>query len=120
MFNFLFGKKKQAKSFSADEQAGRLRKLSPSSALVSIKKADNEDESDPLGKAFFLRQDRKLFTQGRYIYITTPENLKSNKSQLGKKTVILQFFCQRIPYKIYCRGLRAFPPAGQGCRIPRF
>ena len=65
MFEFLFGKKKQTKAFDPLQQVGRMLKLSPSSALVSIKPSNDSAESEPLGKAFFLRQDRKLFVQGR-------------------------------------------------------
>ena len=59
---------------------------------------------EDLGKAFFLRRDKKIYSDGDSIYLTTPENLKIAKNQnLNSKTVSLQFFHRRVPHTMDCR-----------------
>ena len=104
MFNFLTRKKKQTRSFSPQQEIARLTELSPPSALVSLSKDGQKSENDELGKAFFLRRDKKLYSEGDHIYITTPDNLKISRDQnLSSQNVSLQFFNRRVPYRIECR-----------------
>ena len=63
MFDFLKGRKKQSGSFSVRQQIQKLAYLSPPSALVAIIKDEN-DEPEEMGKAFFLRREKKLYSGG--------------------------------------------------------
>ena len=105
MFNFLTRKKKQEKVFSAREEIDRLTELSPPSAVVTLLKGSSKnDEGEEVGKAFFLRRDKKLYTEGAHLYITTPDNLKIAKDQnLGSQRVSLHFFNRRVPYRMDCQ-----------------
>ena len=63
MFDFLKGRKKQSGSFSVRQEIQKLTDLSPPSALVSIIK-NKGDEPEEMGKAFFLRREKKLYSVG--------------------------------------------------------
>jgi hypothetical protein len=60
---------------------------------------------EDLGKAFFLRRDKKLYTEGSNLYITAPDNLKSVESDqaLANKTIKLQFSSRRVPHRMECK-----------------
>ena len=58
MFEFL-RKKKQQKVFDPNKQVIHLTQLGPPSALVYLS-TDKNAEPENLGKAFFLRQDKRL------------------------------------------------------------
>ena len=107
MFDFFTRKKNKGKIFSPRKQIDNLTELSPPSALIYLHK-DNADLEE-LGKAFFLRRDKKLYCEGSSLYLTTPDNLKIAKDQnLNSKTVSLQFFHRRIPYRLDCRVIGRF------------
>jgi hypothetical protein len=77
--------------------------------LVYLSESDQATEPENLGQAFFLRQDKKLYTEGQNIYITTPENLKIVKNQkYDSKHMTLQFFHRRVPHKVDCHILGRF------------
>ena len=102
MFNFLTRRKKQTGTFSPRQEIVRLTELSPPSTLVTTD--GQKDKGEVLGKAFFLRRDKKLYSEGDHIYITTPDNLKIARDQnLSSKKVSLQFFNRRVPYRIDCQ-----------------
>ena len=63
MFDFLKGRKKQSGSFSVRQEIQKLTDLSPPSALVSIIK-NKGDEPEEMGKAFFFRREKKLYSGG--------------------------------------------------------
>ena len=102
MFEFL-RRKKQGVSFSPKEQLSKLAEMSPPSTIVFLQKGDDPSELDNLGKAFFLRREKRLYSEGKHLYLTTPENLKIARDQSinGKKTV-LHFFHQRVPHTLEC------------------
>jgi hypothetical protein len=70
-----------------------------------------------MGKAFFLRKDKKLYTEGSHLYLTTPDGVKISKDQnLNAKNVLLQFFHRRVPHKMDCRivgRFRLLPEVGE-------
>lgn len=105
MFNFLTRKKKQDRVFNPRQEIDRLTELSPPSALVTLMKGSSKsDEGEDVGKAFFLRRDKKLYTEGNHLYITTPDNLKiARDHNLSSQRVSLQFFNRRIPYRMECQ-----------------
>lgn len=106
MFDF-FRKKNKGKTFDPKKQVDSLAELSPPSALVYLSKDNAEDEE--LGKAFFLRRDKKLYSEGINLYLTTPDNLKIAKDQnLNTKMVSLQFFHRRVPHRLACRVIGRF------------
>lgn len=109
MFNFFFGKKKQGgKGFDPKAEIERLVEFSPPSALVYLLKSSGEGVEE-LGKAFFLRRDKKLYFEGTHIYSTTPENLKIATDQnLSSRNVSLFFFYRRVPHRIDCRVVGRF------------
>ena len=73
MFNFLT-RKKQHNGFAPEQEIERLLELSPFSALVTLLKSSSQEaEREYLGKAFFLRRDRTIYTEGNHLYITTPD-----------------------------------------------
>lgn len=111
MFDFFSRKKKQSKSFDPRAEIAQLGQLSPPSTLVYLPKpGDNDEEPDDLGKAFFLRRDKKIYAEGSNIYITSPDNLKSTStdSSMANKTVMLQFFSRRVPHRMECRIIGRF------------
>ena len=103
MFDFLKGRKKQSGSFNVRQEIQKLTDLSPPSALVAIVK-NKGDEPEEMGKAFFLRREKKLYSEGTSLYLTTPDNLKKAKDQnLTNRNVVLQFMNRRIPYELQCK-----------------
>jgi len=109
MFDFLTRRKKQASTFSPLQEIHKLVELSPPSALVSMSKDKDESQSEELGKAFFLRRDKKLYTEGSHLYLTTPDNLKIAKDQnLTSQKVFVQFMNRRIPYRLECKIIGRF------------
>lgn len=111
MFDFFSRKKKQTKAFDARVEIAQLSQLGPPSALVYLPKpGSSDDEPEDLGKAFFLRRDKKIYSEGSNIYITAPDNLKgtSADSALSNKTVMLQFFTRRVPHRMECRIIGRF------------
>ena len=103
MFDIFRRRKKKGTEFSPRQQLERLAELSPPSTLVNLKDPGKDGIGD-LGKAFFLRRDKKIYSDGDSIYLTTPENLKIAKDQnLNSKTVSLQFFHRRVPHTMDCR-----------------
>ena len=102
MFDFFSRKKNKGKTFDPKKQVDSLTELSPPSGLVYLSKDNAEDEE--LGKVFFLRRDKKLYSEGANLYLTTPDNLKIAKDQnLNTKMVSLQFFHRRVPHRLACR-----------------
>ena len=63
MFDFLKGLTKQSGSFSVRQEIQKLTDLSPPSALVSII-TNHGDKPEEMGKAFFLRRGKKLYSGG--------------------------------------------------------
>ena len=107
MFDF-FRKKKQSASFSPRQEIERLTELSPPSTLIALVTKGVEEPED-MGKAFFLRKDKKLYTEGSHLYLTTPDGVKISKDQnLNAKNVLLQFFHRRVPHKMDCRIIGRF------------
>jgi hypothetical protein len=110
MFGF-FRRGKQTKGFDPKQEIVRLSEFSPPSALVYLQKSGKQTGGEPeeLGKAFFLRRDKKLYSDGNNIYITTPDNIKISRDQnLHAQDVTLQFFHRRIPHRIECRIVGRF------------
>jgi hypothetical protein len=104
MFDFLTRRKKQTSTFNPRQEIDRLAELSPPSALVSLIKDRESGELEDLGKAFFLRREKKLYSEGEHLYLTTPDNLKIAKDQnLTSRNVSLQFMNRRVPYTLQCR-----------------
>ena len=86
----VFRKKKQSASFSPRQEIERLTELSPPSTLIALVKKGVEEPED-MGKAFFLRKDKKLYTEGSHLYLTTPDGVKISKDQnVNAKNVLLQ------------------------------
>ena len=111
MFDFFSRKKKGARSFDPAVEIASLSALSPPSTLVYMAKPGvDDDDLEDLGKAFFLRRDKKLYTEGSNLYITAPDNLKSVKSDqaLANKTIKLQFFSRRVPHRMECKVVGRF------------
>ncbi|MFH1570627.1 MAG: hypothetical protein ABIL09_21735, partial [Gemmatimonadota bacterium] len=111
MFDFFSRKKKQSRSFDPRAEIAQLAQLSPPSTLVYLPKPGNSDEDpEDLGKAFFLRRDKKIYAEGANIYITSPDNMKSTSTDqaLSNKTVTLQFFSRRVPHRMDCRIVGRF------------
>ena len=107
MFDFLFKKKNQEKAFNPKGAITTLSGLSPPSTLVYLPKPGKEDEEpDDLGKAFFLRRDKKLYTEGNNLYITSPDNVKG--STINNKVVKLQFSHRRVPHRMEARVVGRF------------
>lgn len=107
MFDFLFKKKNQEKAFNPKGAITTLSGLSPPSTLVYLPKPGKEDEEpDDLGKAFFLRRDKKLYTDGNNLYITSPDNVKG--STINNKVVKLQFSHRRVPHRMEARVVGRF------------
>ncbi len=98
----IFRKKKRKIQFDTNQQLDRLAELSPPSTLVNLIK--NNGNIENLGRAFFLRREKKIYSDGKNIYLTTPENLKISKNQnLNSQIVSLQFFSRRVPHTMNCR-----------------
>ena len=92
----IFRKKKRKIQFDTNQQLDRLAELSPPSTLVNLIK--NNGNIENLGRAFFLRREKKIYSDGKNIYLTTPENLKISKNQnLNSQIVSLQFFPAAYP-----------------------
>ena len=57
-----------------------------------------------MGKSFFLRREKQLYSERSNFYLTTPDNLKIAKDQnLTNRIVVLQFMNRRIPYRLVCK-----------------
>ena len=57
-----------------------------------------------MGKSFFLRREKKLYSESGNFNLTTPDNLKIAKDQkLTNRIVALQFMNRRIPYRLECK-----------------
>lgn len=110
MFDFLSRKKKKGPAFDPRVEISQLSQMSPPSTLVYMPKAGDEADPDDLGKAFFLRRDKKIYSEGANIYITSPDNLKSSSTDnaLNNKVVKLQFFSRRVPHSMECRVIGRF------------
>ena len=99
----IFRRKKRDTEFNVRLQLERLAELSPPSTLANLM-GPNKEIIEDLGKAFFLRRDKKIYSDGDSIYLTTPENLKISSNQnLNAKNVSLQFFHRRVPHTMNCR-----------------
>ena len=85
IFDALFGRKKKGPSFDPRVEISQLSAMSPPSTLVYLPTpgADPEDDPEDLGKSFFLRRDKKIYSEGANIYITSPDNLKSANSEIS-------------------------------------
>ena len=81
MFDFLTGRKKQGPGFKPQQEVTKLVELSPPSALLFLADDKSKDLNEALGKAFFLRKEKKLYTENSHLYLTTPDNLKIAKDQ---------------------------------------
>ena len=112
VFDFFKKNKKQTgKGFDPRVEIATLGGLSPPSTLVYLPAPGKSDEEpEELGKAFFLRRDKKLYNEGTSIYITAPDNMKSTSSEqaLSNKVVKLQFFSRRVPHRMECRIIGRF------------
>jgi hypothetical protein len=110
MFSFLSRKKNQERAFDPRQEVERLIEISPPSAVVTLMQQDGRHgANEDLGRAFFLRRDKKLYTEGTCIYITSPDNLKIARDQgLNSRVISLQFFNRRVPYKLECRVVGRF------------
>ncbi|MFP6644058.1 MAG: hypothetical protein VCF24_10950 [Candidatus Latescibacterota bacterium] len=112
IFDALFGRKKKGPSFDARAEISQLAAMSPPSTLVYLPTpgADPDDEPEDLGKSFFLRRDKKIYSEGANIYITSPDNLESSNSEsaLNNRVVKLQFFSRRVPHNLECRVIGRF------------
>ena len=112
VFDFLKKNKKSVKSFDPRVEIATLGNLSPPSALVYLPKPGKVEDDDPeeLGKAFFLRRDKKLYSEGLHLYMTAPDNMKSASSDnaLANRIVKLQFFSRRVPHRMECRIIGRF------------
>ncbi len=109
MFAFLTGRKKREATFKPQQEVNKLVELSPTSALLFLLNDEINDQNEPLGKAFFLRIEKKLYTQRNHLYMTNPDNLKIAKDQsLTLKHVSLQFMNKRVPYRLDCKIVGRF------------
>lgn len=111
IFDALFGRKKKGPAFDPRVEIAQLAQMSPPSTLVYLPvPGDDEAEPDDLGKSFFLRRDKKIYSEGQNIYITSPDNLKSSSSDntLNNKVIKLQFFSRRVPHHLECRVIGRF------------
>ena len=81
MFDFLKGRKKNTPSFNPRLEIQKLAALSPPSTLVGLLQDNDHGEVQEIGKAFFLRRDKKLYSKNSALYLTTPDNLKIAKDQ---------------------------------------
>ena len=112
VFDFFKKNKKQVKSFDPRVEIATLGSLSPPSALAYLPKPGSTEDEEPeeLGKAFFLRRDKKLYSEGLHIYMTAPDNMKSVSSDqaLANKIIKLQFFSRRVPHRMECRIIGRF------------
>ena len=110
MFDFLTRKKRKGPAFDARVEISQLAAMSPPSTLVYVPTPGDDEEMDDLGKSFFLRRDKKIYSEGANIYITSPDNLKSTdtESSLNNKIIRLQFFSMRVPHTIDCRIIGRF------------
>ena len=111
MFDFFSRKKKRARAFSPRAEIAQLAQLSPPSTLVYLPKPGRpDDDPEELGKSFFLVRDKKIYTEGASLYITTPDNLKTGATDhtLNNSIVSLQFFSRRIPHRVECRIIGRF------------
>ena len=109
MFDFLTGRKKQGPNFKPQQEVTKLVELSPPSALLFLADNKSKDLNEALGKAFFLRKEKKLYTENSHLYLTTPDNLKIAKDQnLTSQHVSLQFMNKRIPYRLDCKIVGRF------------
>ena len=104
MFDFLKGRKKQSSAFDPRQEIQKLAELSPPSALIGLITNNDSDEAEDMGKSFFLRREKKLYSERSNFYLTTPDNLKIAKDQnLTNRIVVLQFMNRRIPYRLVCK-----------------
>ena len=109
MFAFLTGRKKRGATFKPQQEVDKLVELGPPSALLFLSDDENNDQSEPLGKVFFLRKEKKLYTQRNHLYMTKPNNLKVSKDQnLTFKHVSLRFMNKRVPYRLDCKIVGRF------------
>ena len=110
MFDFLTGKKKsRAHEFNPRREIQKLAELSPPSTLVTLIKGKSSDGAEEMGKAFFLRREKKLYSEGDNLYLTTPDNLKRVEDQhLTNCKVFLRFMNRRIPYQLECKIIGRF------------
>ena len=104
MFDFLKGRKKQSSAFDPRQEIQKLAELSPPSALIGLITNNDSDEAEDMGKSFFLRREKQLYSERSNFYLTTPDNLKIAKDQnLTNRIVVLQFMNRRIPYRLVCK-----------------
>ncbi|HJP30324.1 MAG TPA: hypothetical protein QGF95_07190 [Candidatus Latescibacteria bacterium] len=111
IFDSLFGRKKKGPAFDPRVEITQLAAMSPPSTLVYMPSPGGDDEDpDDLGKAFFLRRDKKIYSEGANIYITSPDNVKSSSTDntLNSKVIRLQFFSRRVPHNLECRVIGRF------------
>ena len=110
MFDFLTRKKRKGPAFDARVEISQLAIMSPPSTLVYVPTPGDDEEMEELGKSFFLRRNKTIYSQGANIYITSPDNLKSTakQSSLNNKIIRLQFSSKRVPHTIDCRIIGRF------------
>ena len=81
MFDFLKGRKKQSIAFNPRQEIQKLAELSPPFPLIGLITNNDSDEAEDMGKSFFLRREKKLYSERSNFYLTTPDNLKIAKDQ---------------------------------------
>ncbi|MFH1566678.1 MAG: hypothetical protein ABIL09_01670 [Gemmatimonadota bacterium] len=107
------GKKRKArKAFDPREVIQRLTELMPPSTLVYMTAtATGREVDETLGRAVFLQRDQKVYYEGPYIYMSTPEGLKASEESAfrGRGEILsMQFLHRRVPYKFECRVVGRF------------
>lgn len=110
MFDFLTRKKRKGPAFDPRVEISQLGQMSPPSTLVYMPKPGDDEEMEDLGKSFFLRRDKKIYSEGANIYITAPDNLKTSNTDnsLNSKVIRLQFFSRRVPHTLECKIIGRF------------
>ena len=109
MFDFLKSRRKHSSDFNPRQEIQNLAELSPPSALIGLIKINDSGEAKDGGKSFFLRREKKLYSESGHLYLTTPDNLKIAKDQnLTNRIVVLQFMNRRIPYRLVCKIVGRF------------
>ena len=93
--------KKKPIPFSASVEISKLSRSCPSSATLYV---SSNNTKQKLGRATFLRKNRKLYTVGSKVYITPDKQLKYKaNSNLEGLIISLRFSGRTCLYSIECK-----------------
>ena len=105
----LIKRRKPKKSLISSRVAQKVVNADPSAVAVAVIEGDGDGNANgraPIGSASLLRSNRQIYREKKYLYMTTPDQLKSSgASELRDdgELISLSFLRRGVPHSVTCR-----------------